>query len=121
MSTHCAALCFACLLTRIGRLGPPDQVSSRTTAVGCAYHLLPMSRVRVGSSMLVVPGVAFLASSGERTDYVPLPVLDRGCCGADRCRAGGRSCGPGHRRCERLGDRKSTRLNSSHSQISYAV
>src|SRR6266436_5027269 len=34
MSTHCAALCFACLLTRIGCPDAPDQLVGRTGSPG---------------------------------------------------------------------------------------
>src|SRR5438270_11932309 len=58
-----------------------------------------------------------------RSTLFPYTTLFRSCPGCARdlpARAGG-SCDSGRRRRPRAEDRKSTRLNSSHSQISYAV
>src|SRR6266478_7331227 len=52
-----------------------------------------------------------------RSTLFPYTTLFRSVAPARRSRGGG---GPGPRRSE-ASDRKSTRLNSSHSQISYAV
>src|SRR2546430_5355596 len=50
-----------------------------------------------------------------------LPILDRSVASAAPCKGLFRLWEPSHEPAHRLPDRKSTRLNSSHSQISYAV
>src|SRR5438270_5087762 len=57
-----------------------------------------------------------------RSTLFPYTTLFRSPADGERGR-GARSCGSerGHVQSQQRGDRKSTRLNSSHSQISYAV
>src|SRR3972149_683472 len=55
-----------------------------------------------------------------RSTLFPYTTLFRSSCGARRCQDSARAPG-GRGPADALADRKSTRLNSSHSQISYAV
>src|SRR5438270_1600454 len=65
-------------------------------------------------------GVILPASLAEGANDVGAgPIGDEDA--AQPCRRGGEVGLGAHAGCEEGGDRKSTRLNSSHSQISYAV
>src|SRR2546427_4051047 len=84
---------------------------------------------------LTVTGVQTCAlpiSSADRSPSSPSPICRASNEASDlwRCAAGGAVCGDRQPACTQgrlgtadvsKGDRKSTRLNSSHSQISYAV
>src|SRR5256886_11035006 len=121
-----------CRPTGIG--APSGGAAPRTAGVGAALVLgraLSVGRAHRMGHRLLRAGPGKLRGPGNRAPARLGPAVARGPGGEDRRRGlglrGGRSVvlrgrAPGFP-CRPLGggDRKSTRLNSSHSQISYAV